>query len=68
MTLTSRIRTCVKDLIHWSQKNCYLSDNCPKSEMLKLNFSMEKSKFEPVMLLYRFFLTARLGIYMCQIF
>jgi len=37
-------------------KKCYLSDICPKSETLKLNFSMEKSKFAPIMLLYRFFL------------
>jgi len=52
MTLTFRVCTHVKDI---GLKKCYLLDIFVlKVKRLKLNFSMEKSKFAPIMLLYRF--------------
>ena len=56
MTLTFRICTCVNDLIYWSQKSVIYQIFVLKVKLRKLNFSMEKSKFAPSMLLYRFFL------------
>jgi len=59
MTLTYRVCcTRVKDLIYCRLKKVlFIGYIClVKVKRLKLNFSVEKSKFAPIMLLYRFFL------------
>lgn len=67
MTLTFRIRTCVKDLIYWSQKSVIYQIFVLKSETAQAELFHGKVQACAHYALVQIFLTARLGIYMCQI-
>merc|ERR1739844_453896 len=68
MTLTFRVCTHVKDLVHWSQKVLFIGYICLKSEATQAELFHGKVQVCAHYALCTDFLTARLGIYMCQIF